>query len=172
MTGPLPRPVPGTCRGCSCPRGVPDPTEVTLVFPARYERLFCRGDWSSGESFPSPSAPLAPRCLRRCFPRWQAQRETPGEPSLYAINTVQVNGQEKYLIVSQGAGTALVGPPRVAGKLQHHRSAPGLRAGGASPISVWRRRATCPFPSCSSCTRSVLTQSSRSRRTPPATSPA
>lgn len=54
MTGPLPRPVPRTCRGCSCPRGVPDPTEVTLVFPARYERLFRRGDWSSGESFPSP----------------------------------------------------------------------------------------------------------------------
>uniref|UniRef100_A0A8B9UB65 EF-hand domain-containing protein n=1 Tax=Anas zonorhyncha TaxID=75864 RepID=A0A8B9UB65_9AVES len=26
-------------------------------------------------------------------------RETPGEPSLYAINTVQVNGQEKYLIL-------------------------------------------------------------------------
>lgn len=33
---------------------------------------------------------------------WQAQRENPGEPSLYAINTVQVNGQEKYLIVSWG----------------------------------------------------------------------
>ncbi|XP_072733967.1 mitochondrial Rho GTPase 2 isoform X1 [Ciconia boyciana] len=28
-----------------------------------------------------------------------AQRENPGEPSLYAINTVQVNGQEKYLIL-------------------------------------------------------------------------
>lgn len=28
-----------------------------------------------------------------------AQRESPGEPSLYAINTVQVNGQEKYLIL-------------------------------------------------------------------------
>ncbi|NWH17990.1 MIRO2 GTPase, partial [Grus americana] len=28
-----------------------------------------------------------------------AQRENPGEPSVYAINTVQVNGQEKYLIL-------------------------------------------------------------------------
>ncbi|XP_074742639.1 WD repeat-containing protein 90 isoform X2 [Strix uralensis] len=28
-----------------------------------------------------------------------AQRENPGEPSLYTINTVQVNGQEKYLIL-------------------------------------------------------------------------
>ncbi|PKU31564.1 hypothetical protein llap_18132 [Limosa lapponica baueri] len=27
------------------------------------------------------------------------QRENPGEPSLYVINTVQVNGQEKYLIL-------------------------------------------------------------------------
>ncbi|XP_032303605.1 mitochondrial Rho GTPase 2 isoform X5 [Coturnix japonica] len=30
-----------------------------------------------------------------------AQRESPGEPSLYAINTVQVNGQEKYLILHE-----------------------------------------------------------------------
>ncbi|RLV89514.1 hypothetical protein DV515_00014826 [Chloebia gouldiae] len=28
-----------------------------------------------------------------------AQRESPGQPSLYTINTVQVNGQEKYLIL-------------------------------------------------------------------------
>ncbi|XP_041262484.1 WD repeat-containing protein 90 isoform X5 [Onychostruthus taczanowskii] len=28
-----------------------------------------------------------------------AQRENPGQPSLYTINTVQVNGQEKYLIL-------------------------------------------------------------------------
>ncbi|XP_031451195.1 mitochondrial Rho GTPase 2 isoform X4 [Phasianus colchicus] len=30
-----------------------------------------------------------------------AQRENPGEPSLYTINTVQVNGQEKYLILHE-----------------------------------------------------------------------
>lgn len=30
----------------------------------------------------------------------QAHKESPGELSFYAINTVQVSGQEKYLIVS------------------------------------------------------------------------
>ncbi|XP_021267065.1 mitochondrial Rho GTPase 2 isoform X3 [Numida meleagris] len=30
-----------------------------------------------------------------------AQRENPGQPSLYTINTVQVNGQEKYLILHE-----------------------------------------------------------------------
>lgn len=30
------------------------------------------------------------------------QHQDAGEPSVYAIDTVQVNGQEKYLIVSAG----------------------------------------------------------------------
>ena len=38
--------------------------------------------------------------FRRLPPPRQDRRESPEEPAVYAINTVQVNGQEKYLIVS------------------------------------------------------------------------
>lgn len=51
---------------------------------------------------PSPKHCSCSLLSETVFFSWQAQRENPGEPSLYVINTVQVNGQEKYLIVSQG----------------------------------------------------------------------
>ncbi|XP_053813526.1 WD repeat-containing protein 90 isoform X4 [Vidua chalybeata] len=40
-----------------------------------------------------------------------AQRESPGQPSLYAINTVQVNGQEKYLILYEVSADATFSKP-------------------------------------------------------------
>eukprot|EP00076_Gallus_gallus_P045353 XP_025010891.1 mitochondrial Rho GTPase 2 isoform X3 [Gallus gallus] len=61
--------------------------------------LLDRRDQSSVKCSPSPKH--SPCCLRRCFHPWQAQRENPGEPSPYTINTVQVNGQEKYLILHE-----------------------------------------------------------------------
>ena len=57
---------------------------------------------------PSPRRPRGkglwaasrPVGFRRLPPPRQDRREFPEEPAVYAINTVQVNGQEKYLIVS------------------------------------------------------------------------
>ncbi|XP_039416096.1 WD repeat-containing protein 90 isoform X3 [Corvus cornix cornix] len=44
-----------------------------------------------------------------------AQRENPGQPSLYTINTVQVNGQEKYLILHEvSADTTFTKPSDAA----------------------------------------------------------
>ncbi|XP_023792232.1 WD repeat-containing protein 90 [Cyanistes caeruleus] len=44
-----------------------------------------------------------------------AQRENPGQPSLYTINTVQVNGQEKYLILYEvSADTTFTKPSDAA----------------------------------------------------------
>ncbi|XP_039934861.1 WD repeat-containing protein 90 isoform X5 [Hirundo rustica] len=40
-----------------------------------------------------------------------AQRESPGQPSLYTINTVQVNGQEKYLILYEVSADATFTKP-------------------------------------------------------------
>lgn len=40
-------------------------------------------------------------------PQHQDTRELRKVPATYAINTVQVNGQEKYLIVSVGVGGSL-----------------------------------------------------------------
>lgn len=64
-------------------------------------------------------------------------------PSLYAINTVHVSGQEKYLIVSQGEeGIAVASGsgegwtvflPRL---LQHHPSTPGLGCGCGDTSAV------------------------------------
>lgn len=111
--GPLPLLVPRILRGCF----FPDLTKVMLVFPCSLltalvswqtlagfqgQWLLDRRDQSSVKCSPSPKH--SPCCLRRCFHPWQVQREDPGEPSLYTINTVQVNGQEKYLIVSVGEG--------------------------------------------------------------------
>ncbi|XP_050762034.1 mitochondrial Rho GTPase 2 isoform X5 [Gymnogyps californianus] len=53
--------------------------------------------------------------LQAFLGRSLAQRENPGEPSLYAINTVQVNGQEKYLILYEvSADTKFVKPSDAA----------------------------------------------------------
>lgn len=107
--------VPRILRGSS----FPDLTKVMLIFPCSLltalvlwqtlagfqgQWLLDRRDQSSVKCSPSPKH--SPCCLRRCFHPWQAQRESPGEPSPYTINTVQVNGQEKYLIVSLGEGGA------------------------------------------------------------------
>ncbi|KAF2982021.1 hypothetical protein EK904_014089, partial [Melospiza melodia maxima] len=40
-----------------------------------------------------------------------AQKEKPGKPSLYTINTVQVNGQEKYLILSEVSADSTFSKP-------------------------------------------------------------
>uniref|UniRef100_A0A8C3NDR9 Mitochondrial Rho GTPase n=1 Tax=Geospiza parvula TaxID=87175 RepID=A0A8C3NDR9_GEOPR len=40
-----------------------------------------------------------------------AQREKPGKPSLYTINTVQVNGQEKYLILYEVSADSTFSKP-------------------------------------------------------------
>ncbi|XP_074014466.1 mitochondrial Rho GTPase 2 isoform X7 [Numenius arquata] len=53
--------------------------------------------------------------LQAFLGRSLAQRENPGEPSLYVINTVQVNGQEKYLILYEvSADTTFTKPSDAA----------------------------------------------------------
>lgn len=59
------------------------------------------------------------------------QHQDAGEPSVYAIDTVQVNGQEKYLIVSAGGPQ---GGPGVC-----TRGALPSVAQGPSPVPLCRR---------------------------------